>query len=104
MNEEENNKPADGNIDDGDIPKSTSLIKRANIAAQRMEEANAKREEILAREEEMYAKKQLDGTSEAGQTPKVETADEKWKREAKERWPWTSLISRKVVSEETFGA
>ena len=52
-----------------DKPKATSIVEQANLAAERMEAANAKMEELVNRQEEATAKQMLGGRSEAGQPP-----------------------------------
>jgi len=91
MDEKENNKPADKNNDDGNIPENTSLIKQANAAAERLENANKERKEIINQETEIINRKLVSGRSEGGITPKEETADEKWAREAKVRYAGTGM-------------
>ena len=55
-------------------------------------EANiAKEEELQTREDALKAKRDLGGESEAGQTPKKESEDEKWAKDAKERYAGTGM-------------
>ena len=60
------------------IPEPNDKIDRANAAAQRMEEANAKKAELLDREEALQVERTLGGTATAGQesTEKEETPEE----------------------------
>lgn len=48
---------------------STSLIEKAEAAADRIEAANAKQEEIVSRQEYLQAQKILGGKSDAGSAP-----------------------------------
>jgi len=47
-----------------------SLIKQANNAAKRIEDANKKMEELLLKQEEAYSRDLLSGRAEAGTAPK----------------------------------
>ena len=62
-------KPDNTEKDTGerDKSKAVNLVEGANLAAERMEAANAKAEELVARQEEAAAKMILGGQAEAGQ-------------------------------------
>jgi len=68
-----------------------TLIEKANQAAERLEKANKESLEIAKRNERMLAEMRLQGRSFAGQAEKIESEDEKWRREAKERYKGTGL-------------
>ena len=72
-----------------DNSESMDIIDRSNEASERMERANKRKDELITREEKLQVQKQLGGGSEGGTAPvrkKVETPDEKYNREAKERY------------------
>jgi len=76
----------------GDKPKTTEPIESANKAAERLEQANRKKEELLDREEALLVQARISGRSLAGEQPAPpETEDEKWKREAKIRYAGTGM-------------
>ena len=78
MDEEKtNDKPEDTTKpeDKGDKPKAVNLVDGANLAAERMEAANAKAEELVTRQEEAAAKMILGGQAEAGQQPAKKEID-----------------------------
>ena len=78
--------------DNGNKPKTTEPIDNANKAAERLELANKKKEELLDREEALMVQARLSGRSLAGgEKPKEESADEKWAKEAKERYEGTGM-------------
>ena len=54
---------------DGDKPKSTAPIDAANEAAERLEQANKKKETLLDREEALMVQARLSGRAEAGAEP-----------------------------------
>lgn len=54
---------------EGSKPTTTPLIDGANVAAQRLEEANKRMEENLARQEQLMASNALGGVTDAGQKP-----------------------------------
>ena len=96
MDEEKEKKPEEPkpaeNTGEGSEPKTTEPIDNANKAAERMERANKKKEELLDREEALLVQARLSGRSLAGgEKPKEETEDEKWTREAKERYAGTGM-------------
>jgi len=67
-------------------------IERAEAINLKLEENIKKQEELLRRNEEATAKLILGGRSYAGQETKgAETFDEKWAREAKERYAGTGM-------------
>jgi len=71
---------------------SLSVLERVELANKQAEENIKKQEEILRKNEEAVAKLVLGGKTYAGQTiAPAETADEKWAREAKERYKGTGL-------------
>lgn len=91
--EDENKEEESSTTDAGKGSESESAKEAAatNAAAKRMEEANKDRKEILDREEALRAKKGLGGGSEAGQAKVEETEDEKWAKDAKERYEGTGM-------------
>lgn len=95
MDEKEVNEEPEtptGDKKDGDKPKSTEPIESANKAAERLEQANTKKEELLDREEALIVQSRLSGRALAGGEPdKPETEDEKWRREAKIRYAGTGM-------------
>jgi hypothetical protein len=56
-----------------------SLIEQANIAAQRMEEANKIKEALIIREEKLEARRLLGGQAEAGHVAPVVSEEDKTK-------------------------
>lgn len=84
MDEEEQkpkeDKPEDSakDIKEGDKYETTPVIELARKNAERLEEANKKKEELLDREEQIMAKRALGGEAEAGQVAEVkeETPEE----------------------------
>lgn len=72
-------------------PDTSSLIAKADAVAARMEAANKVAEELLRRQEEILARNMLSGRAEAGSVVRIESDDEKYKREAKERYKGTGL-------------
>ena len=72
-----------------------TVVDDAKTIVKEMKEANKKKEELLDREEKLQAKKEtlaaLGGGSEAGQQKVVETEDEKWAKDAKERYAGTGM-------------
>ena len=81
-------------------PASTPVIDNANLAAERMENANEKREELITREEALEANKRLDGDAEAGAKKEEETEDEKWEKDAKKRYEGTGMDPTPVKKED----
>ena len=78
MDEEKEKSGTSENTGEGDKSQSTRLIDDTNLAAKRLEDANAERARLLQREEELEARRRLGGVSEAGQEtkPKEETPKE----------------------------
>lgn len=76
---------------DGDKPTTTTLVDEANLAAERLEEANKRKTELLKQEEELIAKRRLSGEAEAGQESVKKSEDEKWAEDAKERYAGTGM-------------
>ena len=69
-----------GNGNNSKIPKS---VIEANLAAKRLEEANAKKEELLEREEALAVQRALGGKAEAGTpTEKKEESDSDYAKRA----------------------
>jgi len=66
-------------------------IKQAQELLEKIHAENLLMIEERKRIEKATAEMLVNGRSYAGQAPKVETADEKWKREAKERYKGTGL-------------
>jgi len=62
--------------------EDTSIVAKANEAADRLEKANAKQEELLNRQAEQYAKERLGGQTDAGGV--VLTDEEKQKHRISE--------------------
>ena len=63
--------------------ETTSMIDKANEAAERLEKANKEQAELIARQEEIVARQTLGGSSEAAGTqtaPKEETPKDYAKR------------------------
>ena len=72
--------------------KAENLLDEAKATADRIEAANEKYDELLQRQEELKATEVLSGQADAGQVPKPkETEDEKWAKEAKERYAGTGM-------------
>ncbi len=76
--EEKKPEKPTGDTEEGNKPKTSTLIDDANLAAKRLEDANKVKKELLDRDEELAAKRALGGRAEAGQPPvvKEETAIE----------------------------
>jgi len=68
-----------------------SLVEETRQLVKQLKEENDRKEDLVLREEEAQVKETLGGRSEAGEKPKKETADEKWAREAKERYAGSGL-------------
>ena len=80
------------NNQDGNRTEEPSAIEQANIAAERMEKANAERKVIQKRDEKILAEMRLTGRSSGGSGGgRAETSDEKWAREAKVRYEGTGM-------------
>ena len=76
MDEEKEKKPedkepetAEAGADEGDEPKATTLLDKADAVSKKLEEANIKTEELLKRREELAAKEMLGGRADAGEKP-----------------------------------
>lgn len=77
----EEKKPEDAKLSakERDKQERTSLIDRANTAAERLEKATKEQERVLGEQKEFEAKKRLGGVTEAGLPevkPKVDTDEE----------------------------
>ena len=62
-------EPTTEDSGEGDKPKSTAPIDDANEAAERLEQANKKKETLLDREEALMVQARLSGRAEAGTVP-----------------------------------
>ena len=78
-------------IGEGDKLKTTPLLERAREEREGLEKQNDRKEKLLEREEAMMLRQALSGNTEAGQSPKKETEDEKWAKGAKERYEGTGM-------------
>jgi len=79
MDEEKENQQSTENTNEGSITETADVIKRADAAAERLEQANKKQEELLQRQEALHAKQILSGRADAGQArtkPVEETPEE----------------------------
>ena len=86
----EEEKPiADSNI--GDRTEDKSPIEQAHKAAKRLEDANKETERIAKKNEKILAEIRLSGRSSGGSGSRAETPDEKWAREAKDRYAGTGM-------------
>ncbi len=91
-NEEIPEAPKDNteNVEKG--TEKPTAIEAATALADRIDAGNKKAEEILERGEELHAKQMLGGHSQAGQAPPPkETEEEKWAKDAKERYAGTGM-------------
>jgi len=69
-----------------------SMLEEAKELAERIEKGNAEAREIQKKNEEIATRLMLGGHSQAGQAQApAETFEEKWRREAKERYKGTGL-------------
>ena len=73
------------------IEKPLGVFDKAEAINKKLEENIKKQEELMIRQEEIATRIMLGGGSEAGQAVKTETAEEKWAREAKERYKGTGM-------------
>ena len=73
-----------GDSDEGSKPQTDARVEQLNADTERINQAIAENENAKARQK-------LSGTAEAGQVPKKETDDEKYNREAKERYAGTGM-------------
>ena len=86
MTENTNAKEGDGHsqgdTNQGVQSETSSLIGKANEAAERLEKANKERTELLRREEELEARRRLGGQTSGNNVPvkKEETPSEYMKR------------------------
>ncbi len=72
--------------------KADAQIRRANEAAERQEKANAELKSLIERQETLAVEKTLGGQADAATAPpKPETEDEKWAKDAKERYKGTGM-------------
>jgi len=72
-------KKAVDDIDDGDKPSASSIVERADAAAERLEKASAEYKALIRRQEELMAKQALGGISSGPgkkEPPKEETPAE----------------------------
>jgi len=92
MVEDNQNKQTPATNQTQNQPAEKSVIDQAKEYAERIEKANIESKEILKQNQEIEARMLLGGRSRAGtQETKPETAEEKWRREAKERYKGTGL-------------
>tara|TARA_Y100000310_G_scaffold293370_1_gene322912 strand:+ start:2198 stop:2509 length:312 start_codon:yes stop_codon:yes gene_type:complete len=68
-NKEEETKPAADNAGTGSESESNPLIKAANTAAERLEEANKKTEELMGQQADLFARQRLGGQTEGNAEP-----------------------------------
>lgn len=75
--------------------KDLDTIDRAHLAAERLENANKKKEELIARmeavEKRLEGQKLLGGESEAGSKPRELSPEEKTKIDVKNYWKGSAL-------------
>ena len=74
-----------------EVQESTSIIKEANQAAERLEKATKEMKEAAKKLEDLRVESQFGGRSAGGQSVIQETADQKWAREAKLRYAGTGM-------------
>lgn len=79
------------NSGEGDKPQTTSLINRADLAAERLEKDLRKESENLNRREALMARDALGGRTYAGQSQPQLSEEEKKKAGAKEFFKGTQL-------------
>ncbi len=104
--DEENKQEATTAENNGERNKQegSTLVESTNAAAERMEKANAETKELLERQELLLAQTRISGRATAGQTPpEPESSNEKWKREAKERYKDTGLDPTPDETPTTYG-
>jgi len=68
----EEEKPEPDSTGEGSKPETITLVDQANIAAERLENANKQKEKLLVAEETLMAKQRLAGRAEAGGEPAKE--------------------------------
>ena len=90
---EEENKPEEPtpNTDEGSKPQTTSLINRADLAAERLEKDLRAEKENLNRREALMARDALGGRTYAGQSQPQLTEEQRKKEGAKEFFKGTQL-------------
>lgn len=84
-------EPASEDTGEGIQSETVSELDRADQIAERQKRENDRREKLLDREEKLEARRAVGGRAEAGQTPKEETDDEKWAKDAKKRYEGTGM-------------
>lgn len=88
-------------------PSSTiSMLERYEKTAKRMEEATERYNSLVKEQAEIATRIMLGGNSEAGRPnpqPKKETEEEKWAREAEERYAGTGLSPVEDKTPTTYG-
>ena len=89
--EEDKPKTPIENPSDGIPALEENPIKQAQDLLKSIHAENLLMIEERKRIEKATAEMLVNGRSYAGQAPKIETADEKWKREAKERYAGTGM-------------
>lgn len=68
---------------------SNSLLEKWTKETDRREAIVIEEKKLQKRKEDLFAQQQMHGTAEGGSKPTEETEDEKWRKEAKERWKGT---------------
>ena len=92
MDEEERKEKPTEDKDDGSKPKTTQLIDDTNLAAKRVENATKAQKEENDRTEILMSQARLSGRSLAGgEKPNEESEDEKWAKDAKDRYEGTGM-------------
>ena len=92
------------NNGNGSQPEVPEVVKQAIAQNERMEKNIAAMSAENDRQENLEAVRRISGRSEAGsQPPADETSDEKWAREAKERYAGTGNDPTVDDSETTYG-
>jgi hypothetical protein len=83
--------PTDGKegAKNASVDEAMILVKKANAAAARLEEANKKMEEILLKQEKLFVERSLGGKTEAGKPAMTE--EEKETAEVKKMLDGTGL-------------
>lgn len=85
------NETDEGNEEGKETPVTVTPVEEVTKNYEKLKEANDKVEAELLRKEELKAKVALGGKSDAGQEPKKESEDEKWEKNAKERYEGTGM-------------
>jgi len=91
MSEDKKEEPTPTDAGEGSKYETTPIIERAREEREKMEKATEAQKIENDRTEQIMAKRALGGDSEAGQTPKVESEDEKWAKDAKIRYEGTGM-------------